>query len=259
MPHDYRLAISCGSSACSVALQLGGKGPVRQLLRVKPRVHNRLLLPMIDRLLAESQIRIRQLHTIVCDIGPGSLMGVRLGVAATQSLAYAADIPVFGVSSMQSLALRGQNLARKAGIANCVILPMTDARFGRIYWACYQSSSKQKEKQKQKGPSLAKDAVAPVPDAVQPANPGEYGTASLSSPAEITADLLPKTKHPLVVPGDAWKIFGASGNRSIKKRIVLFPESHPLAVDLLEWLGNIPKPQFCSPDKLLPIYPNRAV
>ena len=253
MPHDYRLAISCGSSACSVALQSGGEGPVRQLLRVKPRMHNRLLLPMIDRLLAESQIRIGQLNAIVCDIGPGALMGVRLGVAATQSLAYAADIPAFGVSSMQSLARRGQNLARKDGISNCVILPMTDARFGRIYWACYQSSSKQKD------PSLAKDSVASVSDAVQPANPVEYRTAALSSLAEITADLLPKTEHPPVVLGDAWKLFSASGNCSIKKRAIFFPESHPLAADLLEWFGNIPKPQPCSPDKLLPIYLRRAV
>ena len=85
------------------------------------------LLPTAALLLEEAGLQPQQLRGIVVDRGPGSFTGVRVGVTTAKTLAFALDIPVFGVSSLAALAY-GAPAAR-------TVLAVRDAGRGRLYAA----------------------------------------------------------------------------------------------------------------------------
>jgi len=91
--------------------------------------HSSLLLPMVDELLRESAIGLRQLDGIGYGAGPGSFTGLRIACAVTQGLAFGADLPVAGVSTLQSI-------AEQAGAER--VLTVLDARMAEVYWAAYR-------------------------------------------------------------------------------------------------------------------------
>ena len=60
-------------------------------------------LGRIEGLLAGAGRRLRDLDRLAVGIGPGSFTGVRIAVAYAKSLAYAAGLPLVGVSSYDAL------------------------------------------------------------------------------------------------------------------------------------------------------------
>jgi tRNA threonylcarbamoyladenosine biosynthesis protein TsaB len=96
------LALDTSTEACSVALEWNGN--VLSDHRVIPRQHNHFILPMIQQLLTTAGATLKQLDAIVVGVGPGSFVGVRLAVSVAQGLAYGADLPLIGVSSLHMLA-----------------------------------------------------------------------------------------------------------------------------------------------------------
>jgi tRNA threonylcarbamoyladenosine biosynthesis protein TsaB len=60
------------------------------------------LLPTIELALKSTDLQIRNLNLIAVGNGPGSYTGTRVGVAAAKSFAYAAKLPLVGVSSLTS-------------------------------------------------------------------------------------------------------------------------------------------------------------
>ena len=93
------LAVDTSTDACSVALQIGDKTIAK--FADEPRSHSRLLMPMVQQVLSEAEIRVNQLDAIGVSIGPGSFTGLRIGFAAVQGMAYGADIPVAPVSTLE--------------------------------------------------------------------------------------------------------------------------------------------------------------
>ena len=72
---------------------------------------------------------MRQLDGIGYGAGPGSFTGLRIACAVTQGLAFGADLPVVGVSTLESI-------AEQTGAGN--VLTVLDARMAEVYWAAYQ-------------------------------------------------------------------------------------------------------------------------
>lgn len=130
------LLIDASTEACSVALLNGDESIDRYQLA--PRQHASLLLPMVDQLLAESQLSLSQLDAIACNLGPGAFTGIRIAVSVAQGLAYASDLPTIGLSTLANLASLGYS---RSGQTNwlCAI----DARMNEIYYASYSLDSKQ--------------------------------------------------------------------------------------------------------------------
>jgi tRNA threonylcarbamoyladenosine biosynthesis protein TsaB len=62
------------------------------------------VLEDVDALLRDVGLEPRELDGIVVGTGPGSFTGVRLGLGAVRGLAFALDVPVAGVSTLQALA-----------------------------------------------------------------------------------------------------------------------------------------------------------
>jgi tRNA threonylcarbamoyladenosine biosynthesis protein TsaB len=124
------LALDTSTEACSVALLY--QGNIMALDEVCPQQHSKRVLPMIDRLLAESGLSLHALDGIVFGRGPGSFTGVRIGVSVTQGLAFGADLPVFGISTLAAMAQAAVRLYH----ANQIVAAI-DARMAEVYLASY--------------------------------------------------------------------------------------------------------------------------
>ena len=120
------LAIDASTEACSVALQVNGKLYTRYDLC--PQSHSLQLLPMVDELLKEADIKLSQCDGLIFGRGPGSFTGVRIGVGVAQGLAFAADIPVVGVSSLQAMAQLAFIKYQQTKVFAAI-----DARMGEVY------------------------------------------------------------------------------------------------------------------------------
>ena len=121
------LVIDTSTEYCSAALWLDGRIRARRVLAEQR--HSSLLLPMVDELLRESAISLRQLDGIGYGAGPGSFTGLRIACAVTQGLAFGADLPVVGVSTLESI-------AQQTGAEQ--VLTVLDARMAEVYWAAYR-------------------------------------------------------------------------------------------------------------------------
>lgn len=138
-----KLAIDTTSEACSVALLLDD-GRLLQRYAHAPRQHGELLLCWIEALLAEAGLSGAHLDGIWVTRGPGSFTSLRLGFSVATAMAFALEIPVIAVSSLQALAMRALNSAQTpvAGAQlleqsdTGLILATLDARLGELY-ACW--------------------------------------------------------------------------------------------------------------------------
>lgn len=127
------LAIETATPSCSAALRIDGEVVVRA--EVGNNIHSQVLLGMIESLLAEAQLSTQDLDAVSVGQGPGSFTGLRIGVGVGQGLAFGANCPMIGVSSLDALAL--QSSALQASGDNSVIAAI-DARMGEVYWCEYQ-------------------------------------------------------------------------------------------------------------------------
>jgi tRNA threonylcarbamoyladenosine biosynthesis protein TsaB len=92
------LAFDTATSLATVAL-------VRDRTVLGERVSRAVaVLEDADELLREAGAEQGELTRLVVGTGPGSFTGLRLGLAAARGLAFALDLPVAGVSTLQALA-----------------------------------------------------------------------------------------------------------------------------------------------------------
>ncbi|MHA3759492.1 tRNA (adenosine(37)-N6)-threonylcarbamoyltransferase complex dimerization subunit type 1 TsaB [Yersinia enterocolitica] len=125
------LAIDTATEACSVALW--NNGEVQALFELCPREHTQRILPMVQQVLAESGLSLQQLDALAFGRGPGSFTGVRIGIGIGQGLALGADLPMIGISTLQTMA---QGAFRLTGASR--VLAAIDARMGEVYWGEFE-------------------------------------------------------------------------------------------------------------------------
>ena len=144
------LAIDTSTAWCSVALSIGDQAPILRHELVSAGA-SQLVLPWVEALLEQANIKLNELDAIAVGIGPGAFTGVRLGVAAVQGLAIACDLPILPVASLDAIAaqLIKTNFFEDAKPRNFVIA--IDARMDEIYWAQYESPMQQQDLAKRIG------------------------------------------------------------------------------------------------------------
>lgn len=146
------LAIETSSELASCALLSGGLLISRESGGV--RTHSQSVLPMVQQLLAESAISLKDVDAIAFGAGPGSFTGVRTACGVAQGLAFGADLPVLPLNTLEAMAE-----ACRAQTGAAEVLAVLDARMNEVYWAQYRFDG------------IWRAVVEPVlssPDAVQP-------------------------------------------------------------------------------------------
>ena len=121
------LALDTATENCSVALLSDGK--IYSRSEVSPRGHANKILPMVDDVLKEAGLTLTDLDALAFGHGPGSFTGVRIGTGIAQGLAFGADLPMIGISTLAAMA---QATYRKHGKTHAVCA--IDARMSEVYW-----------------------------------------------------------------------------------------------------------------------------
>jgi tRNA threonylcarbamoyladenosine biosynthesis protein TsaB len=125
------LAIETSSELASCALLRDGAVSERQSAGV--RTHSQAVLPMVQELLAEAGIALKDCDAIAFGAGPGSFTGVRTACGVAQGLAFGANRPAIPVVTLPALALACHE---RSGAG--AVLTVLDARMGEVYWAQYR-------------------------------------------------------------------------------------------------------------------------
>ncbi|MFC4181910.1 tRNA (adenosine(37)-N6)-threonylcarbamoyltransferase complex dimerization subunit type 1 TsaB [Saccharococcus thermophilus] len=93
--------------------------------------HSTRVMPAVQSLLKQCGVVPNELGLIAVAKGPGSYTGVRIGVTIAKTLAWALNIPIVGVSSLEVLAANGRYFSG-------LISPFFDARRGQVYTGLYR-------------------------------------------------------------------------------------------------------------------------
>ncbi|MDR0930782.1 MAG: tRNA (adenosine(37)-N6)-threonylcarbamoyltransferase complex dimerization subunit type 1 TsaB [Clostridiales bacterium] len=107
------------------------------------KTHSEVLMPKIDEMLANNNLKIADVTLIIVTIGPGSYTGLRIGMATAQGLARGIKSAacnsvtqpnIHGVSSLTLLARCVAESPQKwLGAKNTEIIPYIDARNGAVF------------------------------------------------------------------------------------------------------------------------------
>jgi tRNA threonylcarbamoyladenosine biosynthesis protein TsaB len=130
------LSIDTSNYALGVAI-IDGDQVIGEYITNLKKNHSVRVMPAIERLMSDCDIKPADLSKIVVAKGPGSYTGVRIGVTIAKTLAWTLNIPLVGVSSLEVLA------ATVGRYFNGVVSPLFDARRGQIYTGLYQFRNKE--------------------------------------------------------------------------------------------------------------------
>lgn len=126
------LAIDTATEQCSVAVRLEGRVFEHRVLT--PRGHAEMLLPMVEKVMAEAGCVLADLDGLAFGRGPGAFTGVRIAVGAIQGISLGSGLPVVGISTLAAV-------AHPFASAGQAILVCMDARMNEVYWGVYARES----------------------------------------------------------------------------------------------------------------------
>ena len=129
------LALETSAKAASCAVVEDGV-PLATAWQNTGLTHSRTLLPMVEDMLRNSELALSDMDAIAVAAGPGSFTGLRIGIAGVKGLAWAAEKPCVGVSTLEAMAWP---LAHVDGVILCAM----DARRQQIYNALFRAKDGQ--------------------------------------------------------------------------------------------------------------------
>lgn len=126
------LCIETSGPHCSLALNCNGHMFERN--QILERQHNQHLLPLLDAMFSEAQIKPTEVQLIGFGCGPGSFTGVRMAASVAQAMALAAQCNVVPLSS--SL-IRAATVAGERHNALSQIVCSVRSRGDAYYFSAY--------------------------------------------------------------------------------------------------------------------------
>ena len=125
------LAFETSAKAASVALLEDGK-LLGESYQNTGLTHSQTIMVMAEDLLKQCGKQVSDLTAIGVSNGPGSFTGIRIGVAAAKGFAWGAQLPCYGVSTLEAM-------ARNLDVYQGYVVPAMDARRSQVYTAIFHA------------------------------------------------------------------------------------------------------------------------
>ncbi len=125
------LAFETSAKAASVALLQGNK-LLAESYQNTGLTHSQTLTVMAQDLIRSCGYTPQDIQAVAVAAGPGSFTGVRIGVAAAKGFAWGAQIPCYGVSTLEAMALQ-------LGVHSGTVVAVMDARRSQVYTATFHA------------------------------------------------------------------------------------------------------------------------
>lgn len=131
------VALDTATRATVAALLRSGDSPLELEARDDPAPgerprHATRVLELVADVMNRGGVGWDDVDAIAVGVGPGTFTGLRIGVASARALARAREIPLVGVSTLQSLAC---NASADDGVRDGSVLAVLDARRGEVFAA----------------------------------------------------------------------------------------------------------------------------
>ena len=214
------LALDTSTEACSAALLIDNRIDVR--FEIALQQHSRLILPMCEDLLHNANITVKDLSAIAFAQGPGSFTGLRIAAGVTQGIAFGADLPVIGISTLEALAYEALLKHPKSTVISAI-----DARMREVYWAEYSLNNS---------------------NSIMVTNNEQVGKPDT---------VFSTKKSEIIAIGSGWKVYEKELSPFIQEKNIsfIYSESLPSAEQVVQlavkkWLHK----DLLSADQALPVY-----
>ncbi|GAB6067085.1 tRNA (adenosine(37)-N6)-threonylcarbamoyltransferase complex dimerization subunit type 1 TsaB [Methylothermus subterraneus] len=209
------LALETATDACSAALYC--HGDVLERFVPTKRLHTQWILKLVEELLEEAGLALKDLDALAFGRGPGAFTSLRIAAGVVQGLALGAERPVVPVSSLAALAWEAfdKSLADYA-------LAALDARMGEVYWGVYGRGE-------------------------------EEGQEVLAAPEEISVP----AAGSCVGIGPGWQVYGEVLCRRVGKErlLAVWPEHWPRASAVARLAAEkLARGEAVRPEHALPVY-----
>lgn len=215
------LILGISTSTAQVGCAIGGhEGVIASTHVTKGRRHAETLAPAIDFVARQAGIELSEIGCVAVDVGPGLFTGLRVGVATAKAFAFARDVPMVGISSLDLLAFAVRFTERR-------IVAVVDARRGELFHATYRQ----------------------VPGGVQ-----RLGEPALSSPDDLANDLFAVDDETLLV-GDGVQRYHDAFSDLRRVEIAEQGQTYPSAGSLVLLAhAQAMREQFVNSWELAPLY-----
>lgn len=126
------LSIDTASNLCTVAV-LENEKCIKEIIVNDARNHSEKIMPVIEQALSESNLTLQNIDLIVCDKGPGSFTGIRIGVGTVLAFKDSLNIPSVGISSLEALAYNINT--------DGIICSLIDAKNNNVYFGVFEKKN----------------------------------------------------------------------------------------------------------------------
>ena len=126
------LSIDTASDVCGVSI-LENNNLIEKFDEITKESHSQKLMPIIENAFKKTNLTIDDIDLIVCDVGPGSFTGIRIGVATVKAFCDSKDITPIGISSLEALAYSIKNNSN-------IICSIINAKNDNCYFALYEKN-----------------------------------------------------------------------------------------------------------------------
>lgn len=126
------LSTQTAGSICAVALTEDDK-LIKEELIDDGNTHSVKLMPLVDKLLSETNTKISDIDLFACDIGPGSFTGIRIGVSTVKAFMDVTNKKAVGITSLETLAY---NLDTED-----IVCSLIDAKNENVYYGFFSKEN----------------------------------------------------------------------------------------------------------------------
>ncbi len=126
------LACDTTQGACSVALLKDGE--IFSELQEMTRGHAEALMPMIEKICADTATPMNTIQRLAVTHGPGTFTGVRVGLSAMRGLALALPAPLCAIGTLHAM-------AAAAPVSDTPLLVAVDARRDTYYTQAFDAQN----------------------------------------------------------------------------------------------------------------------